>query len=90
MRVAFKVHGFVQGVGYRYYVKRIADKLKIAGYVQNLDDGSVLVVAEAEEAALREFEKLLYVSIKHGIQVLNIEKANEESAEKLTDFNVKD
>ncbi len=39
------VRGRVQGVGYRYFVERIADELGLAGYAKNLDDGSVEVYA---------------------------------------------
>ena len=38
--------GRVQGVGFRFTVIRIASDHKAAGYVQNLPDGRVLLVAE--------------------------------------------
>jgi acylphosphatase len=37
------VHGRVQGVGYRYFVERIAVDLGLTGYARNLDDGRVEV-----------------------------------------------
>jgi len=39
-------HGLVQGVGFRYTVRRIAARFGVAGYVRNLPDGRVLLVAE--------------------------------------------
>jgi acylphosphatase len=48
------VHGRVQGVGYRYFVLRLAERHSLAGYVRNLDDGSVEVYAEGPRAALTE------------------------------------
>ncbi len=39
------VRGRVQGVGYRYFVERIAGELGLTGYARNLDDGSVEVYA---------------------------------------------
>jgi len=53
------VRGRVQGVGYRYYVSREAESLDVAGFVRNLPDGSVEVVAEATEGALTTFEERL-------------------------------
>ncbi|HKC12691.1 MAG TPA: acylphosphatase [Vicinamibacteria bacterium] len=52
----FLVQGRVQGVGYRYFVLRQAEALGVAGYARNRDDGTVEVVGEASEEALRDFE----------------------------------
>jgi acylphosphatase len=53
------VSGRVQGVGYRYFVMRVAKQLGVAGFVRNLPDGRVEVVAEGSEAALAELEAQL-------------------------------
>lgn len=55
----FLVTGRVQGVGYRYFALRHAQELGVAGFVKNLPDGSVEVVAEAAEGALLSFEDRL-------------------------------
>ena len=47
--------GRVQGVGFRFTVEDIANALGVTGWVRNLGDGRVEVVAEAEEEALKEF-----------------------------------
>ena len=49
----YVVRGRVQGVGYRYFVEQCAQAMRLDGYVKNLDDGSVEVVAAgtAEELA---------------------------------------
>ena len=52
----FLVQGRVQGVGYRYFVQREADARGITGFVRNLPDGSVEVVAEADESVLAHLE----------------------------------
>lgn len=44
--------GRVQGVGFRYRTERIAAGLPIAGYVRNLADGSVEMVAEGPREAV--------------------------------------
>jgi acylphosphatase len=44
--------GRVQGVWYRETCRREADRLGVAGWARNLDDGTVEVVAEGEPGAL--------------------------------------
>ena len=53
------IHGKVQQVGYRAFVKAAAAELGLDGYIENLDDGTVEVVAQGDELALIDFvEKL--------------------------------
>ena len=42
-------------MGFRYTAQDLAQGLGITGWVKNLGDGRVEIVAEAEEAILREF-----------------------------------
>jgi len=51
-RLVATVRGHVQGVGFRWYVQREAVRLGLDGWVANLADGSVEVVAEGSEALL--------------------------------------
>ncbi|MDJ0270939.1 MAG: acylphosphatase, partial [Aigarchaeota archaeon] len=51
--------GEVQGVGFRYYVRRVARRLKLVGYVENLADGRVRVVCEGNEQSIEELVKQL-------------------------------
>jgi acylphosphatase len=48
MRVArrYFVSGEVQGVGYRFFAQRVAARHQVVGYVRNLRDGRVEVLAE--------------------------------------------
>lgn len=55
----FLIRGRVQGVGYRNFVERFARRLELAGYVRNLADGSVLVVAQGPPRRLDELASLL-------------------------------
>lgn len=55
----YLVTGRVQGVGYRYFVLREAERLGVAGFTRNLPDGSVEVVAEGAEEVLGELESRL-------------------------------
>lgn len=47
----FIVSGFVQGVGYRRFVRHIAKKLRLTGWVRNNQDGTVegIVVGDSEK-----------------------------------------
>lgn len=54
-RVHIMVAGKVQGVFYRDFVRKEADKAGITGFVRNLQDGTVEIVAEGEEDNLNIF-----------------------------------
>lgn len=49
------VYGHVQGVGFRYFVKVIAERYNICGWVRNLDDGSVEIDSEGMAANMNAF-----------------------------------
>jgi acylphosphatase len=48
-RVKLMIQGLVQGVNFRYYTQREAQKYNVNGWVRNLADGSVAAVFEGEE-----------------------------------------
>jgi len=54
-RVHVLYSGRVQGVGFRFTAEAIARKFKVNGWASNLRDGRVEIVAEAEEAELKDF-----------------------------------
>ena len=47
--------GMVQGVGVRFTAERIARHFEVAGFIRNLPNGKVELVAEGEETVLRDF-----------------------------------
>jgi acylphosphatase len=49
------VKGKVQGVFYRASTKAVADQLGVKGFVKNQPDGTVFIVAEADNATLDMF-----------------------------------
>lgn len=51
------ISGVVQGVGYRYFIARIADYLGIKGYVKNLFNGNVEILASGRKEFLEELIK---------------------------------
>lgn len=54
------VHGYVQGVNFRYYTVRTAQRLGLVGWVANRWDGTVETVAEGRRVALEEFRQFLH------------------------------
>jgi len=65
-----KVYGRVQGVGYRYFVKEKAQILNLFGYVKNLEDGTVEVLAQGREENLQK----LIEELKKGPYLAKVEK----------------
>ena len=57
-QVHLLISGFVQGVGYREFVRNEAQKLGLAGWVRNLSDNRVEVAAQGSEEILKKFIKI--------------------------------
>lgn len=53
----FVVRGRVQGVGFRWFTQRSAQRHGIAGWVKNLPDGQVAILASGSDTALQWFER---------------------------------
>jgi acylphosphatase len=53
------VAGTVQGVGFRFFARRTARRLGLAGYAKNLGDGRVEAYAIGPREALEEFQTQL-------------------------------
>jgi len=51
----FLISGDVQGVGYRFFAQRSSAAHQVRGYVKNLNDGRVEVLAEGSETAVNAF-----------------------------------
>jgi len=54
------VAGRVQGVSFRAFVQNIARELGLVGFIANLPDGSLEVVAQGEHKVLKVFMNHLY------------------------------
>ena len=66
VRAEIVVNGLVQGVGFRYFVMREAQKLELKGFVKNLYSGEVLTVIEGEKANAEEMVRKLKVGPIHA------------------------
>ncbi len=70
-RINVIVTGLVQGVGYRYYTLVQAQQLGLSGWVRNLPDGRVEVVAQGNSVALVQ----LLEALKSGPNRATVEGA---------------
>ena len=69
------VSGRVQGVGFRYFVVKAAEPLGIRGYVRNLRDGRVEVIAEGTAMDIRALGMDILAGPPHG-RVDEIDKSD--------------
>jgi acylphosphatase len=80
------IYGFVQGVGFRFWVERAANSRGVAGWVRNRADGAVEAVFEGEP----EDVDALVGFCRRGPRGAQIERVDveEQSAEGLSGFRV--
>ncbi len=80
MQVHIFVLGFVQGVGLRRFIRGKAKNLGLKGYVTNLPDGRVEVVAKGSKEKIEELIKIIEKgSFFSDIKSIQIEWENEQS-----------
>lgn len=79
--------GRVQGVGFRFTAEDIAHDLRICGWVKNLRDGRVEVIAEAEETVLKDFLERINKYFSQYIQDVNVEW--QAASGELGDFGIR-
>jgi acylphosphatase len=81
-RAEIIANGLVQGVGFRYFVVRTAEKLGLNGYTQNLYTGEVLTVVEGERIVIEN----LYEKIKIGPSHASVKNCSIVWAEPKNEF----
>ena len=84
-RVLFR--GRVQGVGFRYTTASIARRHPVVGFVRNLPDGSVELVAEADAVALDRFLEDIASEFTGNIRQQEVHDV--ERTEKFTRFEIR-
>ena len=72
----YTVEGMVQGVGFRFFVERVAGQLGVGGYVKNRRDGRVEVYAIGAPEKLEELKRRLEV----GPRSAQVQRVLEEEA----------
>lgn len=82
------ITGFVQGVGYRKFVKHEAVKLGLTGWVRNLPDGSVEALVQGEKEKI----EILIGKCRKGPFLSEVEKVDvvwEDKKEIFSDFSIR-
>ena len=81
------VLGFVQGVGFRRFVKKNALKLDLKGWVKNLPDGRVEILIQGSK---ENIEKLVKICEKGTFfsDIKNVQVEQEENQDEFLDFQI--
>ena len=73
MQARIYIAGVVQGVGFRWFVKSNAKKRGLSGWVKNIDDGGVEVLAQGSKEMIEKLIKLCekgpFLSIVKNVEV---------------------
>lgn len=80
-RVHLVVSGRVQGVCFRLYTVREAKRLGLSGWVRNLRSGDVEVLAEGDEAALKDLERWCRKGPAHAVVTDVVSRYGDPSGE---------
>ena len=72
----FRVHGKVQGVGFRWWTRSVANRLGVTGTVRNLSNGAVEVRARGSDDVLGQ----LRAELEKGPPVSAVTRVDEEPA----------
>lgn len=79
--------GHVQGVGFRFTTRQVAQEYEVAGYVQNLADGRVRLEAEGTEAEVDAFVGAVEERM-HG-HIRKVERATARRAPVFRGFEIR-
>jgi acylphosphatase len=75
----FWISGSVQGVGYRFFAVRAAQRLGLAGFVRNLGDGRVEIYAIGDARQLEELRQ----ELERGPRAAQVTGVSDEETELL-------
>ena len=79
--------GAVQGVGFRFATKRIAEQYEVTGFVKNLPNRQVEVVAEGDREVVESFISDIYSSSLSDY-IRNIKKEWQPATGEYSVFNI--
>lgn len=83
----YTISGRVQGVAFRHYTVREAEKWGIAGTVRNLWNGDVEVYAQGNDDSMAKFEQFLHVGPRSA-RVDKVERKALDNAEIFQGFDI--
>ena len=81
VRMRYCFSGCVQGVGFRYEAKLLADQLDLTGWVRNENDGTVTAELEGQESCVNEFLRVMQAIPRFDITDIQIESVPLSEAE---------
>ncbi|EOF54399.1 TPA: acylphosphatase [Enterococcus faecium] len=87
-KVKMNVQGRVQGVGFRYMTKMVADQLGVTGTVKNEDDGSVTIEAIGNDDIIQKFIEEVKKSPSPSGRVQYVDVQEEPMIEERKKFDV--
>lgn len=80
MTARIYISGFIQGVGYRQFVKRVAQKIGLNGWVRNLQDGRVeALFSGSEDEIEKAIEECWKGPFLSEVKSIDVEWVEEES-----------
>ncbi|OJG54264.1 acylphosphatase [Enterococcus haemoperoxidus] len=82
------VQGRVQGVGFRYMTKMVADELGVHGTVRNEDDGSVSIESVGDDQVIQQFIQKIKDSPSPAGRVTYVDIQEDPLIEEYTSFKV--
>ena len=85
--INIKVHGQVHGVGFRYYTEIKARELGLTGFVRNLPDGTVEIVAQGPKEDLEELNEWAKTSPSYS-RVERVDTKWCSTEQKYSDFSI--
>lgn len=88
VRIHAFLSGRVQGVGFRNFTQRAANQIGIGGWVMNLADGRVEIVAEGDKDKMAQFEKQFRRGPRPA-RVENVELKQETATNMFKNFSIK-
>ena len=82
MRLEALAMGRVQGVGFRFFASQKAKKLGLKGFVKNVPDGSVEIVAEGKKSDLEKFLE----ELRKGTGLSRVESIKADWSKSVNEF----
>ncbi|MDR0885276.1 MAG: acylphosphatase [Clostridiales Family XIII bacterium] len=87
-KVRIRVYGRVQGVGFRWSVKQVADSIGIYGCVRNEYDGSVSIEAVSSVQNIKLFINTIQTSTNQWARVDSVEVYDDDEIRERSTFAI--
>lgn len=82
-----RVFGRVQGVGFRYTARKRARELNLKGWVENQNDGTVMIEVQGEEEMCKEF--IQWCRLGPGYSWVEKIEIRDKEPEQMSKFHVR-